>query len=121
MGMRISQEERNYADQIYQLRQKKDLNKAIGVCLDAIARFHTSNFFHKICGDIYYELREYQDAVNMYMELLDRIKGIPEYFTNFTKFIKKVNDLLKTLLKCFIGLVLIFANANYKAFVALIF
>ncbi len=33
----------------------------------------------------------------------------------------EVNDLLKTLLKCFIGLVLIFANANYKAFVALIF
>lgn len=91
MGMRISQEERNYADQIYQLRQKKDLNKAIGVCLDAIARFQTSNFFHKLCGDIYYELREYQDAVNMYMEFLDRIKGIPEYFTNFTKFIKKVN------------------------------
>ena len=91
MGMIVSQEERNYADQIYQLRQKKELNKAIGVCLDAIARFHTSNFFHKICGDMYYELREYQDAVNMYMEFLDRIKGIPEYFTNFTKFIKKVN------------------------------
>ena len=29
--------------------------------------------------------------MNMYMEFLDRIKGIPEYFTNFTKFIKKVN------------------------------
>ena len=92
MGRSISLKERNYSEQIYQLRQKGETRNAILLCQEAIRAFKSSNFFYKICGDMYFELGQYLDAINMYMKFMDNIGDTPEYFTNFAKFVKKVSE-----------------------------
>jgi len=87
----ITTQEREFAERIFNLRFSNNLEEAIRVCDDAIKLYNSSNFFFKIKGDILYDLKEYEDALNVYLLFLDRIKTAPEYFTNFARFFEKVN------------------------------
>lgn len=87
----VTDQEREYAERIYKLRVLKNLEEAVQVCDEAITQYNESNFFFKIKGDILYDLKKYQDAVDAYMCFLDRIKDEPEFFTNFTRFFEKVS------------------------------
>lgn len=87
----VTDQEREFSERIYKLRELNNLAEAVQVCDEAINNYNESNFFFKVKGDILYDLKEYKDAINAYMCFLDRIKNEPEYFTNFTRFFEKVS------------------------------
>lgn len=87
----VTGQERDFADRIYRLRASHNLEEAVLVCDEAIKVYSQSNFFFKIKGDILYDLKKYNDAIETYMLFLARIKDEPQYFTNFMRFFEKVS------------------------------
>ncbi len=72
-----------------------DLDGAILECDKALEYFGQFNFFHKIKGDLLYEKRDFDGALDSYLAFLERIKGEPEYFTNFSRFFLKLHHVKK--------------------------
>lgn len=90
MENNISVEEREYASKISEMRYAGELKKAVNSCDEAIGAYEDNNFFYKIKGDILYEMKEYKKSMDIYMEYLEKIKKNPEFFTNFSRFVKKI-------------------------------
>lgn len=109
----ISEEEREYSDRIYRLRQQGDISGATAICKDATWLFYNNNFFYKIYGDLLFELKEWDGALEAYLNFLERIKEEPEYFTNFAKFFQRINRENKIDEKVFNQLAEIVSNKNY--------
>lgn len=90
MENNISVGERECAAKISGMRRAGELEKAVNACDEAIALYRENNFFYKIKGDILYEMKEYEKAMDCYMEYLEKIKKNPEFFTNFSRFFEKI-------------------------------
>lgn len=95
MARKISEQERKFSDEIFRLRSMNDLDGAIMECDKALEYFGQFNFFHKIKGDLLYEKRDFDGALDSYLAFLERIKGEPEYFTNFSRFFLKLHHVKK--------------------------
>lgn len=92
MNENISSEEREYSNRIYSLRFTGQIADAVTVCEEAIQKFPSSNFFYKIKGDLLFEQGNFDAALQSYLTFLDKINKKPEYFTNFAKFFRKLNQ-----------------------------
>lgn len=86
---KVTSQERELSNRIYELRIRGNLEDAIQICDEAIEIYRSSNFFFKIKGDILYDLGNYEDAISAYMNFLKRIKDKPELFTKFATFFQK--------------------------------
>ena len=91
MKANIGEEQKIYSQKIYNLRQSGRINEAITVCNEAIKKFGDSNFYYKIHGDLLFENKEFDKALDSYLLFLDRIKNKPEYFTNFSRFFSRLS------------------------------
>lgn len=91
MARKVTEQERKFADEIFRLRSISDLDGAVAECDRALEYFGQFNFFHKIKGDLLYEKKDFDRALDSYLVFLERIKDEPEYFTNFSKFFLKLN------------------------------
>lgn len=109
----ISEEEREYSDRIYHLRCQGDIIGASIICKEAIQLFNKNNFFYKIYGDLLFEQKEWDGALEAYLNFLERIKEEPEYFTNFAKFFQRINHEKKIDEKVFNQLAKIVSNKSY--------
>lgn len=88
----VSEQEREYAKKVSELRYYGQIDKAISVCNEAAEKFENSNFFCKIKGDILFAQGNYDEALETYMLFLSKIKDEPEYFTNFSKFFYRLTS-----------------------------
>lgn len=86
----ISIEEKEYAERIALLRSKGDIDQALALCGEANVKFQDNNFFYKIKGDLLFIQKDYSQAMNSYLEFLERIKELPGLFTNFSRFFAKL-------------------------------
>lgn len=84
--------EKEYASEIYDLLLYGKVEQTIMMCQEAIAEYPDSNFFYRICGDAYYEMKEYDKALDKYMMFLERISQQPEFFNYFARFFRKLNQ-----------------------------
>lgn len=90
MKRELSIAEKKYAQKIKELRSTGMTEEALKMCNDAIYQYSDNNFFYKIKGDILLSLSEYPQAMDCYMDYLDKIKNSPQYFTNFSKFMDRL-------------------------------
>ncbi len=109
----ISQAEKVYSEQIYSLRSSGRICEAITVCQKAMREYSASGFFYRICGDMYYSQANYAKALDAYMEFVKRIKNQPEYFTDFARVFKKINEAERIERKYFNKLAAIIINDEY--------
>lgn len=91
MARKITEQERKFSEEIFRRRSLNDLDGAILECDRALEYFNQFHFFHKMKGDLLYEKRDYDGALDSYLLFLERIKDEPEYFTNFSKFFLKLS------------------------------
>ena len=84
--------EKEYVSEIYNLLLYRNVEQAIMMCQEAIAEYPNSNFFYRICGHTYYEMKEYDKALDKYMMFLERISQQPEFFNYFARFFRKLNE-----------------------------
>ena len=78
-----------YSDEIRHLRYTNKLDEAVAKCKEAIDEFPRNNFFYKILGDIYFQMKQYELAANAYLENLKRMEnGKP--FKNFVRFYRSM-------------------------------
>lgn len=87
----VSLEEKQYSENIFQLRMKGRIYDAIDLCNEAIDSFGQNNFFYKIKGDLLFTIEKYYEAINCYLDYLVCIRDNPEYFTNFSRFFMKIS------------------------------
>lgn len=113
MENNISAEEREYASKIAEMRYAGELKRAVHLCDEAITAYENNNFFYKIKGDILYAMREYEKAMDIYMEYLGKIKKTPEFFTNFSRFVEKICRVHELDKKIFEELLRISRNVEY--------
>ena len=109
----ISFNEREYALKISEMRYAGNFEKAINICDEAIKLYEENNFFYKIKGDILFKMKNYDKAVDVYMDYLEKIKNNPEFFTNFSRFIEKVDSVYEIKKSVFDKLLKISSNENY--------
>lgn len=109
----ISFNEREYALKISEMRYAGNFEKAVNICDEAIKLYEDNNFFYKIKGDILFKMKDYDKAVDVYMDYLEKIKNNPEFFTNFSRFIEKVDSVYEIKKSVFDKLLKISRNENY--------
>ena len=95
MARRVTDQEMDFSNRIQELRNTGRIDEAIRECDEALKIFGQFNFFHKIKGDLLFVNKEYDAAMESYMNFLSRIKEEPEYFTNFSRFFYKLNGVKK--------------------------
>ena len=91
MARLVTDQEMDFSNRIQGLRNTGRIDEAIRECDEALKIFGQFNFFHKIKGDLLFVNKEYDAAMESYMNFLSRIKEEPEYFTNFSRFFYKLN------------------------------
>lgn len=95
MARLVTDQEMDFSNRIQGLRNTGRIDEAIQECDEALKIFGQFNFFHKIKGDLLFVNKEYDAAMESYMNFLSRIKEEPEYFTNFSRFFHKLNKAKK--------------------------
>ena len=95
MARLVTDQEMDFSNRIQGLRNTGRIDEAIRECDEALKIFGQFNFFHKIKGDLLFVNKEYDAAMESYMNFLSRIKEEPEYFTNFSRFFYKLNGVKK--------------------------
>lgn len=109
----ITIDEREYALKISEMCYAGESEKAVNTCDEAILLYDENNFFYKIKGDILFTMKEYDKAIEVYMDYLEKIKKNPEFFTNFSRFIEKINSVYEIRKPVFDMLLKISRDENY--------
>ena len=91
MARFISDQEKKFSNKIQELRYAGKIDEAVQECDEALKIYGQFNFFHKIKGDLLFVKKDYDAAMDSYLNFLGRIKEEPEYFTNFSRFFYKMN------------------------------
>lgn len=78
-----------YADEIRHLRYTNKLDEAVVKCKEAIEEFPHDNFFYKILGDIYFQMKKYDLAGSAYLENLKRMEN-DKPFRSFVRFYRSM-------------------------------
>lgn len=78
-----------YADEIRHLRYTNKLDEAVVKCKEAIEEFPHDNFFYKILGDIYFQMKKYDLAGCAYLENLKRMEN-DKPFRSFVRFYRSM-------------------------------
>lgn len=81
-----------YSSAIREFRYDGNIDQAIRVCDDAIARYPNNNFFYKLLGDMYVQKGDYGKASGYYLEQLRRLGNKPEQFRSFARFYKLFSE-----------------------------
>lgn len=85
----LFQREDAYADEIRHLRYTNKLDEAVIKCNEAIEEFPHDNFFYKILGDIYFQMKKYELAGSAYLENLKRMEN-DKPFRSFVRFYRSM-------------------------------
>jgi signal transduction histidine kinase len=75
--------ENELSNKILTYRSRGKLTKAIELCYDGINRFPEDYFYYKILGDICYQIKDYETAINSFVKFLIKIHN-KQVFSGFS-------------------------------------
>lgn len=113
MARFISDQEKKFSNKIQELRYAGKIDEAVQECDEALKIYGQFNFFHKIKGDLLFVKKDYDAAMESYLNFLGRIKEEPEYFTNFSRFFYKMNGVRRIRHEVYERLAAIVAQDEY--------
>ena len=82
----------DYARRISQMRDGGDIDGALSVCKEAIDVFPSNNFFYKLQGDLFFQIKDYNNAANSYLLDLEHLGDRKDLFRTFIRFYRHLQS-----------------------------
>lgn len=79
-----------FSSEILRLRNAQDFTGAIELCREASLKFPSESLYHKVAGDIFFSLQDYDSASKAYLDYLERM---PQERDSFVQFAQRYNRL----------------------------